>query len=122
MMMSLESLGDRCREAGRASTSKSNKDGVAPRPEPFRSSSEADLLAVVNQALRSSGYPPLWNVECEMVDGVVFLRGRVSTYYLKQVAQTAVMATEQVETLENRIEVTSCEVRRCDPFGESASA
>lgn len=122
MMMSLEALGDRCREAGRASTSKSNKDEVAPRREPVRSSSEADLLAVVNQALRSAGYPPLWNVACELVEGVLILRGRVSTYYLKQLAQTAVMATQKVETLENRIEVTSCEARRCDTFGESASA
>ena len=37
--------------------------------------------------------------------GVVTLRGRVSSYYQKQLAQTAAMRVAGVEQLENQVEV-----------------
>ena len=42
---------------------------------------------------------------CQYHEGVLLLRGRVPTYYLKQIAQTVVADVPGVEQVDNRIEV-----------------
>jgi hypothetical protein len=42
------------------------------------------------RALRESSYPDLRGVACGVDEGVLVLRGRVASFYLKQIAQTIV--------------------------------
>jgi hypothetical protein len=49
----------------------------------------------------------LRRVECEFHDGLVVLRGRVPTYYVKQLAQSILLIDPAVEAIENLIEVAS---------------
>jgi len=57
--------------------------------------------------LLESPYRELWNVACDFREGVLTLRGRVPSYFLKQVAQSIVFVMERVETINNRLEVVS---------------
>ncbi len=61
----------------------------------------------VEQRLGASGYLALRRIHCECEDGVLSLRGRVPSQYLKQVAQTIAAAVEGVHRVENRIEVVA---------------
>lgn len=56
--------------------------------------------------LGSSPYAPLRSVTCDFREGVLTLRGRVSSYYLKQLAQSLVARVAGVEVVVNNIEVT----------------
>ena len=62
--------------------------------------------------LRKSGYWELHLVSCEFHEGVLTLRGRVSTFYLKQVAQALIRAIDGVGEINNRLEVAE---RPCSP-------
>jgi osmotically-inducible protein OsmY len=64
-----------------------------------------DRLA--ERRLRGSSFLALRNVSCEYHEGVMTLRGRLPTYYLKQIAQELVAEVEGVEKVFNRIEVVS---------------
>jgi osmotically-inducible protein OsmY len=57
--------------------------------------------------LRRSPYSEVRSVACEFHEGLLRLRGRVSSFYLKQVAQTAVMDLDGVEEIHNHLEVVS---------------
>jgi hypothetical protein len=61
----------------------------------------------VEGRLRRSGYLALTDVACYVRDGVVYLRGRVPSYYLKQLAQAGAGEVEGVRRVVNRIEVTA---------------
>jgi osmotically-inducible protein OsmY len=56
-------------------------------------------------ALHQSPYPELWHVTCEYHEGILTLRGHVSSFYMKQIAQTIVQHVEGVERVVNRVEV-----------------
>jgi BON domain len=45
----------------------------------------------------------------ELSDNVLVVRGRVPTFYLKQLLQNALMQLAQVRRVDNRVEVVSCE-------------
>jgi osmotically-inducible protein OsmY len=55
--------------------------------------------------LRQSTHSELRRVRCEFHEGALVLRGRVSSFYLKQLAQTLAAATPGVQEVVNRIEV-----------------
>ena len=57
--------------------------------------------------LLGSGYMALSDVRCDFDDGVLHLRGHVSTYHLKQVALALVVDIEGVHVISNRIEVVA---------------
>ena len=65
----------------------------------------ASVVSLAESQLRRSGHLPLSNIGCEFHQGVLILTGRLTTYYLKQMAQTAVVGLEEVEEIVNRIEV-----------------
>ena len=58
-----------------------------------------------SQALRRSPIPALRKLSLEETDDVVVINGRVSTYYLKQLAQEAVMPSLRGRELRNRVAV-----------------
>lgn len=70
-------------------------------------SKDTELVRNVEQALAASGYMQLRAVEVKVHEGLVTLKGRVPTYYLKQMAQSVAMQHEGVEMLQNNIEVVS---------------
>ena len=69
--------------------------------------SKENLLvqADAQSRLRQSGYLQLHLVSCEFHEGVLTLRGRVSSFYLKQVAQTLIRGLDGVGEINNRLEV-----------------
>ncbi len=58
-----------------------------------------------SQALRRSPLPALRKLSLEETDAVVVINGRVSSYYLKQLAQEAVMPVLGGRELRNRVSV-----------------
>jgi osmotically-inducible protein OsmY len=66
---------------------------------------ERSILAEAHSRLDHSPYRELLGIDCELRDGVLILRGRVSSYYIKQIAQSAVFSLENVRELDNRLEV-----------------
>lgn len=57
--------------------------------------------------LAQTGYPRLRTVECSFQNGTMTLRGRVPSYYHKQLAQEALRHVTHVRQLINQIEVLS---------------
>jgi len=75
-------------------------------PEPPASSSIGDALAqAVENRLQASAYLTLRRVHCLAVGGWVVLRGTVSSYYVKQMAQQVAAATPGVTSVTNELEV-----------------
>jgi osmotically-inducible protein OsmY len=58
------------------------------------------------QALRRTGYLRLSTIEVSVHEGLVTLKGDVTTYYLKQVAQSAAMSVDGIGGIDNNIVVS----------------
>ncbi|MFH1267255.1 MAG: hypothetical protein ABIK89_16125 [Planctomycetota bacterium] len=63
------------------------------------------IVVEIRRRLCSTGHHVLRLIEPEVCDGAVVLRGRVPTYYLKQLAQSVLLTDRLVETIVNLIEV-----------------
>jgi osmotically-inducible protein OsmY len=63
------------------------------------------LAEQVERALITTGYGPLHHIEVTVHAGRVTLEGRVSSYYLKQRAQTTALTVPGVAELCNDLEV-----------------
>lgn len=64
-----------------------------------------DLAEVARSCLRTNPYPDVKSLECEYHEGVLMLRGQVSTYYYKQLAQEAVRDIQGIESIVNVVKV-----------------
>lgn len=64
-----------------------------------------ETLAAAQTLLSQSPYLPLRLLRCDFHEGVLAVRGRVPTFYLKQLAQTVVSRVPGVEQVANRVEV-----------------
>jgi hypothetical protein len=71
----------------------------------FVASSDLRTQAAVADALASSQYAALRRLDCRVTDGVVEISGIVSSYYLKQLAQAAVLQLHQARSIRNLVEV-----------------
>jgi osmotically-inducible protein OsmY len=71
----------------------------SPKPEDDR------VAQAVVQAVITNGRFPIRRLAVRSADGTVTLRGRVSSYYHKQLAQTAALAVIGPRHLVNDIEV-----------------
>jgi osmotically-inducible protein OsmY len=80
---------------------------AAARNELFPDRSLEDLRRQqrITKALRTSGHRALATVRCEVSGSLAVLRGAVSSYYLKQLAQAAALQVDGVRKVENLIEV-----------------
>ena len=65
----------------------------------------ARVRDAAKSALRASGYPDVAKLRCEVTKGVVVLSGFVSSYYLKQVAQEAILRLNLSCGVENGVVV-----------------
>ena len=57
------------------------------------------------QCIKNCKYFEVRLVECELCEGLLFLRGRVSSFYLKQLAQEVVRSLDGIECIVNHVEV-----------------
>jgi osmotically-inducible protein OsmY len=64
-----------------------------------------DITEAARRCLRASPYNVFAGVSCECDDGVLFLKGQVSSFHHKQVAQEAVARVNGVIQVVNEIEV-----------------
>ena len=55
------------------------------------SGGDLQIHAAVSAAFAASKYVPLRQLNCRVADGIVEIWGTVSSFYLKQLAQTAVL-------------------------------
>ena len=64
-----------------------------------------DVAAAAEARLHQSAFFELHRVACEFDGGVLTLRGRVTSYYLKQMAQALLDNLEGVSSLNNQLDV-----------------
>lgn len=81
---------------------------ASPRLTPqqqFSSDSDRQLHAAVTEVLASSKYTPLRMLSCHVQEGVVEVSGIVGSFYLKQLATTALLPLSSDGRLHNLVEV-----------------
>jgi osmotically-inducible protein OsmY len=66
---------------------------------------QRNVAELAQERLRAQPYRQLWMIVCECHEGLLTLRGVVSSYYLKQIAQAAVLGLDGVDEIANRVEV-----------------
>ncbi len=67
---------------------------------------DADGVAhSVTRLFRQSPYRRLGQLTCEHHEGVVIIRGRLPSFYLKQIAQTLASKVDGVEEIINKTDV-----------------
>jgi osmotically-inducible protein OsmY len=81
---------------------------------PWQTEEGVNVVERAQTVLLRNPYLALKNVRCEYDGGVLTLRGCLPSYYLKQVAQTAVGDVEGVRQVLNYIQVVS-PARREEP-------
>jgi hypothetical protein len=101
----------------RSTTEAAQQDGQCPREakETVRTTSSTDgagvkaddLAGQIAQALLATGYPGLCGVKVAVNGLVVILRGRVASYYMKQMAQVAALPLVRGLEFRNELEVVS---------------
>ena len=98
---------DRCR--------KYMLDGLDRVTTDCPSSVSEHMALKIRHRLHATGYHALQAIDYEYHEGMVILRGRVSTYYMKQLAQSVLMADPMVQAIVNLIEVpeNNHEVSHC---------
>jgi hypothetical protein len=77
-------------------------------PQDQDASAGADACGGVKERLTTclrQTYFPLRAVQCEYYQGVVVLRGRVPSFFLKQIAQALVTRSIEVKRVVNLLEV-----------------
>ena len=84
-----------------------NKNCTVNVPQPDQNSmkEKVAILAEARSRFQRSPYHELHEVNCDFHEGVLTLRGRVPSSFLKQIAQTIVFSMERIEAIDNRLEV-----------------
>ena len=66
---------------------------------------DSHVCHAARTALQSTGYRDLAKLGCHVNEGVIVLSGRVSSYYLKQLAQEAVLRLKLALGIDNSVVV-----------------
>jgi hypothetical protein len=80
---------------------------IAPESADSRSERDKELLEVAEARLRHSSYLELRGICCDFHNGALTLLGSVSSYYLRQVAQSLVLGLDGIEIIDNRLQVVA---------------
>jgi osmotically-inducible protein OsmY len=64
-----------------------------------------DIATIAEARLGASSHPELRRIQCKSEEGSLFLDGRLSSYFQKQLAQEIVPKIDGVERIVNQIEV-----------------
>ena len=70
-----------------------------------------DVADDIQRAIRTSGYAALYRLDVDFQAGVATLRGRVPSWYLRQMAQMLVRRVPGVEQLVDCLEVVDGDFR-----------
>ena len=65
------------------------------------------VQAEAHSRLRKSGYHQLHLVSCDFHEGVLTLSGYVSSFHLKQIAQTLIRGLDGIKEVDNCLEVVA---------------
>jgi hypothetical protein len=65
----------------------------------------ASVVSGAAEALKRSAHPALRQLRVEETDSAIVISGRVSSYYLKQLAQEAIMPVRGLRELLNQVTV-----------------
>ena len=68
----------------------------------------------IQDRFHRSPYLPLRRIECRLDDGVLVLRGRVPTFYLKQLAQTIGRSLKGIHCVVNELCVDFPHSKACE--------
>jgi osmotically-inducible protein OsmY len=60
---------------------------------------------IAQQRILSSSYAEVRCVRCEVRDGVLYLRGQVTSFYLKQMSQETIRSIEGIDAIYNCVQV-----------------
>ena len=71
----------------------------------FKQTQQEEREQSLLRTLGDSGHTQLANVACDYCDGRIVLSGRVTSYYLKQLAQEIVRKVDATAPVENRLRV-----------------
>lgn len=82
---------------------------------------KTDVTETARERLLRSPYMSVRSVSCEFDRGVLRLRGRVSSFYQKQVAQESVTGLSGVEQVVNEVVVAPQTVRFSWPVNADAA-
>jgi len=74
-------------------------------PEREQGAQTREIEAAVEACLRGSSELAECAIACEFREGILTLRGRVPTYFLKQAARSLAQRVDGVRAVENRIDV-----------------
>lgn len=85
-----------------ASSSQRSRDLCGPEDDGLRSAAM--------KLLQSSDYAALRRLRCEVTEGVMIVHGVVTSYFLKQMAQTVLRQLDGIQSLRNMVEVRVTEV------------
>jgi hypothetical protein len=84
-----------------------------PNAGPTQPVPRTQIAELADCRLRRNAYLTAEEVHCDFSRGRLTLRGRLSSYYLKQLAQEAISGLEGVREIRNEIEVVSSTRRAC---------
>lgn len=59
----------------------------------------------VRNRLHESAYPSIKRIRCQFNNGILVLRGRLPSFFMKQVAQETVAGLDGIEEIINCVEV-----------------
>jgi osmotically-inducible protein OsmY len=79
------------------SSSQRSRDSCGPDDD--------DLRSAALDRLQSSGYAALRRLQCQVTEGVVIVHGLVTSYFLKQMAQTVIQQLDGIQRVTNLVEV-----------------
>jgi hypothetical protein len=86
------------------------EDAQTPLEDPMGNTKPTKLAQspaeVARQIFHESPYAAIRELKCSFRDGVLFISGRVPNYYLKQLAQIALVHLEGVKHVRNLVEVS----------------
>ena len=68
---------------------------------------EEAILGEARQRLQARGYEELRSITCEYHEGMIILRGRLSSFFLKQLAQEAIRTQPGVTIIVNTTDVAA---------------
>jgi len=74
-----------------------------------QSMANSPLLHRIDRAIQSSPHAVRRKVFLESVHGKVILRGKVDSYYQKQMIQESLRGIEGIEAISNQLEVETCD-------------
>ena len=85
-------------------TALSNSDAIQRSPDCCWPDDDG-LRTAALKLLQSSGFAALRRLRCEVTEAVVTVHGVVPSYYLKQIAQTAILRLHGIRSVRNLVEV-----------------